>query len=68
MYLQSKMQLHDVSFPMFEMWISLPNTVVHISDNFIWATWRENGQTLDLWLIDEDVAEYKEKYQMEEEE
>ncbi len=68
MYLKTRMQLHDVPFPMFELWLSLPNTVIHISENYIWATWSDNGQTLDLWLIDEDVAEYKEKYQMEEEE
>ncbi len=68
MYLKSRMQLHDVPLPMFELWISLPNTEIHISKNYIWATWRDNEQILDLWLIDEDVAEYKEKYQMEEEE
>ncbi|MDA8843850.1 hypothetical protein N9O19_06050 [Euryarchaeota archaeon] len=62
------MQLHDVPLSLFEMWTSLPNTTIHISKNYIWATWSDNGQLLDLWLIDEDVAEYKEKYQLEEEE
>ena len=68
MYLRNRMQLNDVPLSMFELWISLPNTVIHISESYIWATWLNDGQSLDLWLIDEDVAEYKKKYQLGEEE
>ena len=68
MYMRNRMQLHDVPFPIFDLWIALPNTKVHISPPYIWATWQDNGQILDLWLMDEDKAEYMEKYPLEEEE